>query len=287
MNILISQIDPDPDQPRRQFEPSKLGQLKKSIRQNGILAPLLLESNYKKNRYLILDGERRFRCATELKLKNVPAVIVQGPLSTEQRTIQRFNIQEQHQSWSLFDKARAIYQFKKESNLTLAEVGDKLNLQASQVYHWLSIIELSSRSQQLVLTKQIPFSYLLNLVRIIKHYQVITELTKEEIEIKLINKIDKGEITTATEISKLAKFMNLHVEIEEKTKFLLSTDYDVQQLFKKTKTGTDIYFEAVFTTCAKLKNSLLIMQTQKYKLTANQSTQLNELYTELKKILAA
>ena len=156
--IHISLIHPDPEQPRTIFNESQMNDLKKSIQKNGILTPLILESEYKDNQYLIIDGERRYKIATELNISDLPAHIIKGPLTYEDRTIKRFQIQEQHASWTIFDKAKAIYTLKQRTKLTIAEVALKTSLNTSVVHNWLSILDFSDATRSKLLNQKVPFT---------------------------------------------------------------------------------------------------------------------------------
>ena len=72
--VSINQIDTNQDQPRKAFNQERLNELAESIKQHGIVEPLILQKK-SKNRYEIIAGERRFRAAKIAKLKEVPAII--------------------------------------------------------------------------------------------------------------------------------------------------------------------------------------------------------------------
>ncbi|GAI82654.1 unnamed protein product [marine sediment metagenome] len=75
MNVKQTQLKlivPDPEQPRKIFKSSEMEELKNSIKEQGILTPLIIESNYKNDKYLLLDGERRYKCAKLLNIEKVP-----------------------------------------------------------------------------------------------------------------------------------------------------------------------------------------------------------------------
>lgn len=123
--ISLSKIVPDKDQPRKYFAAEKMATLKDSIKKHGIISPLTVEKQGDK--YLLIDGERRFRAAQELNLKEVPYIVIKSkdPLS---RMIERFHIQEQHEEWHPSEKAQ-----------TIAEIGDMLNKPITAVCELLSV----------------------------------------------------------------------------------------------------------------------------------------------------
>lgn len=233
MNELpLKLVVADPDQPRRIFSDLELSELKNSIKIQGILTPLIVESNYKKDKYLLIDGERRYRCATELNLERVPVEIIEGPLTFAERTIKRFHIQEQHSNWTELDKARAIYEYKKVTDKTIAEIAQELNLYIPKVHAYLSVTEFTKTGEELITKNKIDFTYLIFLIRVVKFYLRISNFTQEQIEIKLINKILSGIFKNASEFQEYSRMINTEGYEELKKEFLELDDYSFD-LFKE------------------------------------------------------
>lgn len=106
--IKVSEIAPNPYNPRLIFEPNELNDLKSSISKVGILVPLTVYQNSKdfpKEKYIILDGERRWRCATEIGLETIPANVIDEPKDITQNILFMFNIHHFRKEWALFPTA--------------------------------------------------------------------------------------------------------------------------------------------------------------------------------------
>lgn len=106
--IRVSEIAPNPYNPRLIFEPNELNELKSSISKVGILVPLTVYENTKnfpKERYIILDGERRWRCATEIGLETIPVNVIDEPKDITQNILFMFNIHHFRKEWALFPTA--------------------------------------------------------------------------------------------------------------------------------------------------------------------------------------
>jgi len=106
--IRVSEIAPNPYNPRLIFEPNELNELKNSISKVGILVPLTVYENKKefpKEKYIILDGERRWRCATEIGLETIPANVIDEPKDITQNILFMFNIHHFRKEWALFPTA--------------------------------------------------------------------------------------------------------------------------------------------------------------------------------------
>lgn len=107
-NIRVDEILPNPHNPRLIFEPRELDELKNSISKVGILVPLTVYKNEKqfpKAQFVILDGERRWRCAKELGLETIPANIIDEPKDITQNILFMFNIHHFRKEWALFPTA--------------------------------------------------------------------------------------------------------------------------------------------------------------------------------------
>lgn len=263
-NISLKKIIPDPNQPRQKFILSELSELKESIKQKGILVPLLLESNYLNNQYLIIDGERRYRCAKELKLEKIPISIIKGPLSSEERTILRFHVQEQHKNWSVFDKAKAICDFKRETKLSIAEIAPKLNTTAPRIHNYLSIIDFTEETQKEILSKKISFSYLIHFIKITKDYLSFSKLKQREIEKKLIKKIETNIFKTALDFQRFSRLMSTYSHYDEKLEFLNKSEISLEEVLEKTKLDEIVNLEIFSKSLINIDKNLSKIINKKY-----------------------
>ena len=106
--IPIDEIAPNPHNPRLIFDPQELDELKKSISKVGILVPITVYENAKrfpKAKYVLLDGERRWRCAKELGIEVISANIIDEPEDVTQNILFMFNIHHFRREWELFPTA--------------------------------------------------------------------------------------------------------------------------------------------------------------------------------------
>src|SRR5437870_2408544 len=112
-NIRVTDISPNPHNPRRLFDEKPMQILEESIKKLGILVPVTVYKDEDKGRgdakqYVILDGERRWRCAKELGLKRVPAIIVEKP-SEAQNILTMFHIHNVREGWQLMPTALKLH----------------------------------------------------------------------------------------------------------------------------------------------------------------------------------
>jgi len=286
-DILFEKIDADPNQPRQKFVASELAELKNSIKEKGILVPLILEKDYSKetNHYLLIDGERRYRCAKELKLKSVPATITAGPLSFENRMILRFHIQEQHKNWTIFDKARAIYDLKKHSGLSIIEIAEKLSTSAPRISNWLSITYLTGTTQKEIVLKKIPFSYLIHLIKTTKDYLSFSKLSQRQIEEKIIKKIEADIFKTTLEFQKFSRLMSTYTHYPEKLEFLEDVKMSLSELFKKAELEKQIDTEELYKILSSVKHKLNLLRNKDYTLSKESIEMLENVRDDINEFL--
>lgn len=103
-NVPPDWIRRNPENPRLRFDPEKMETLKDSIHSVGVLVPLIVYSGEEPNRYVLLDGERRWKCALELNLPAVPVNIIPTPTRL-QNILRMFNIHNVREAWSITETA--------------------------------------------------------------------------------------------------------------------------------------------------------------------------------------
>lgn len=107
--IRVDEIAPNPHNPRRLFDEEPMRILRESVQKLGILVPVALykappEHRPQKEHYILLDGERRWRCAEELHMLSVPAIVVDRPSDT-QNILTMFHIHNVREGWQLMPTA--------------------------------------------------------------------------------------------------------------------------------------------------------------------------------------
>jgi len=166
VNFSIDKLIADPANPRQVFDPQTMAMLEHSIRTFGILSPLIVEKR-KDGKCLIVDGERRFRVALLVGLKEIPVRIYE-PMTDLERLAKRFNLQEQHEQWSIFDKAIAVQNFQKATQKSIKEIADTLGVAPKTISNYLLVSVLSHRTTTFASEKKLPFEWLVEVSRIIK-----------------------------------------------------------------------------------------------------------------------
>ena len=144
--IDIQLIDINPNQPRKNFDAEKLRELAESIRQHGIIQPLVL--NPEKARYLIVAGERRYRAARMAGLKQVPAVIKEV---TDQELLQLSIIENiQREDLNPLEEAEGIAELMAQFSLNQEEAAEILGRSRSAVANSLRLLNLPQSVKEAV-----------------------------------------------------------------------------------------------------------------------------------------
>ena len=107
-------IGPNPNNPRRYFNEEKLDLLKTSIQEVGILVPLIVYQSSDPQRFVLMDGERRWRCSIDLGLATVPVNVIETPSRLE-NLLRMFNIHNVREDWPLISVALSLRTVMAES----------------------------------------------------------------------------------------------------------------------------------------------------------------------------
>jgi ParB family chromosome partitioning protein len=145
--IKITQIEPNKTQPRTDFDEEKIEELADSIREYGIIQPIVVKLN-KNGFYTIIAGERRWRAARKAGLKEVPALIKEVSEKTEKEITLIENIQRE--DLNALEEAAGIKELIDVYGLTQDEVAKKIGRSRPAVANILRLLNLPEEIQKLV-----------------------------------------------------------------------------------------------------------------------------------------
>lgn len=142
--IPIGLIDNNPGQPRKHFDEERLAELAESIKQHGIVQPLIVKKN--DERYTIIAGERRFRAARIAELQEVPAIVrdMDGREVMEVALIENI----QRENLNPIEEAAAIRFLMKEHDLTQDEVAKRLSKSRPAIANSVRLLQLPDSVQE-------------------------------------------------------------------------------------------------------------------------------------------
>ncbi|HVT03458.1 MAG TPA: ParB/RepB/Spo0J family partition protein [Thermoanaerobaculia bacterium] len=226
--LPISQIIPNPRQPRVTFRDEAMEELATSIREHGILQPLLV-SRMGADRYRLIAGERRFRAAQKAGLKAVPVMIKE--VLTDQNALEIALIENiQREDLNPIEEALAYQQLHKQFGLTQEEIAKRVGKERSSVANILRLLKLPDDLRGLVAESQLSMGHARALLSVedrkrqsLLAKRIIDEglsvrqteqLTAEPIAAKPVKKDSKPkDVFTADAEEKLQRALRTKVEI--------------------------------------------------------------------------
>lgn len=149
--MKISSVEPNLNQPRRHFDEDALLELSESIKQYGVLQPLLVSD--KKDYFEIIAGERRWRAAKMAGLKEVPVVVKEF---TDQEIVEISLIENiQREDLNPIEEAMAYKRLMEEFHLKQDEIADRVAKSRTAVTNSMRLLKLSSKVQEMVIADMI------------------------------------------------------------------------------------------------------------------------------------
>ena len=142
-NVPLAAIERDPNQPRVNFDESKLEELANSIKTYGVLSPILVRPGKFPGKYILVAGERRFRACTKLDLPQVPVIVDATDDQTGERTLAIQLVENlQRADLAPLEKAYAISALKEAHKLSIRDVAARLGISKSSVQRSLELLDL-------------------------------------------------------------------------------------------------------------------------------------------------
>lgn len=149
--VDIKKIERNKEQPRKKFDEEALEELAESIKQHGVLQPLLVQD--RKDHYEIIAGERRWRASMKAGMKEIPVIIKN---MTEQEIVEISLIENiQREDLDPIEEAMAYKRLKQEFKLTDDEVAGKVSKSRAAVTNSMRLLKLSEKVQQMVIDDMI------------------------------------------------------------------------------------------------------------------------------------
>ena len=190
--LPIEQLQPNPDQPRRHFDPVKLEELAQSIKNQGVIQPILVTpapaQPGQPKRYVIVAGERRWRAAQRAGLQDVPVVVrdVEDDARLELALVENI----QRADLNPIEEAKAYHELSKLRGYTQEDLAQRVGKDRSTVANALRLLKLPPRVQAMVIDGKLSMG----------HARALLGLTSEDAISALANEaVREGWSVRATE----------------------------------------------------------------------------------------
>ena len=192
--MKISMIEPNREQPRKKFDEDALQELSESIKQYGILQPLLVSD--KKDYYEIVAGERRWRAAKMAGLKEVPVVVKE--FSTQE--IVEISLIEniQREDLNPVEEAMAYKRLIDEFHLKQDEIAERVSKSRTAVTNSMRLLKLDSRVQQMMVDEMISAGHARAILAISdpeQQYNAAMKVFDEKLSVREMEKLVKSILT--------------------------------------------------------------------------------------------
>ncbi len=221
--VNITKIEPNRTQPRKNFDEDALQELADSIKQFGVIQPLIVQD--RKDHYEIIAGERRWRAAKKTGLKEVPVIIKNY---TDQEIVEISIIENiQREDLNPIEEALAYKRLLEEFNLKQDQVAERVSKSRTAVTNSMRLLKLCDKVQQMIIDEMITTGHaraILSIEDPEEQYNLAQRIFDEKLSVREVEKIMKNIGKPAK--AKKPKDDQLEViyqDIEEKLKQKLGT----------------------------------------------------------------
>jgi len=224
--VKITKVEPNRSQPRKNFDEDALQELADSVKQFGVIQPILVQD--RKDHYEIIAGERRWRAAKIAGLKEVPVIIRNY---TEQEIVEISLIENiQREDLNPIEEAQAYKRLLEEFHLKQDELADRVSKSRVAVANSIRLLKLDGEVQQMVIDEMISPGHARALIGIEnpqEQYNLAQRIFDEKLSVREVEKIVKN----------LHKPVKRRKKLDDKT--LLAIYHDEEEKMKK-KLGTKV-----------------------------------------------
>ncbi len=234
--VKISEVEPNRNQPRKNFDEDALLELSESIKQFGIIQPLVVQK--RKDYYEIIAGERRWRAAKIAGLKEVPVIIKDY---TDQEIVEISLIENiQREDLNPIEEAQAFKRLLTEFHLKQDEVAEKVSKSRTAVTNSMRLLKLDERVQQMVIDDMLSTGHARALLATDdkeQQYSLANKIFEEKMSVREVEHMMQALQKPKTEKKRKEEVPNkfIYEDIEEKLKNILGTKVSVNH--KKNNKG--------------------------------------------------
>ncbi len=234
--VKISEVEPNRNQPRKNFDEDALLELSESIKQFGIIQPLVVQK--RKDYYEIIAGERRWRAAKMAGLKEVPVIIKDY---TDQEIVEISLIENiQREDLNPIEEAQAFKRLLTEFHLKQDEVAEKVSKSRTAVTNSMRLLKLDERVQQMVIDDMLSTGHARALLATDdkeQQYSLANKIFEEKMSVREVEHMMQALQKPKTEKKRKEEVPNkfIYEDVEEKLKNILGTKVSVNH--KKNNKG--------------------------------------------------
>ena len=212
LEIELSKIKANPNQPRKNFDQTALEELRDSIKIHGVIQPIVLAKHIDGG-YIIIAGERRFRASQMANLKTIPAIVK----DYTERQIKEIALIEnlQREDLNPIETAKALKDVMTEYNMTQDEIADRIGKSRSSIANTLRLLSLSSDVMKLVEDGKLSAGHARTLVVITDkkaQYLLALKASEDKMSVRDLEKAVKDILNPPVKKKKLDREQSLELK---------------------------------------------------------------------------
>jgi ParB family chromosome partitioning protein len=210
LSIPLKEIRPNPFQPRKSFDEASLAELAESIKNDGLLQPIVVSEDI--DGYVLIAGERRFRASKLAKLKEIRAIL----LNSDEQKMRQFALIEniQREELNAVELAEAYSELLKLHDITHEELANIIHKSRTHITNTLRLLQLSAKTLKALLEKKITAG----------HAKILVGLSEKEQQL-VVNSII-GQKLSVREVEALIKSMKNQPELPKVKTEKSTFDFD-------------------------------------------------------------
>ena len=233
--IPIEQIEPNPDQPRREFDETAMQELASSIQTMGIIAPITLRQ-VAPDRYQIIAGERRWRASQRAGLKTIPAYI---------RTVEDENVMElalveniQREDLNAIEIALAYEHLAETTGMTQEKISERVGKSRTAVTNYMRLLKLPAQIQMSLKNHEIDMG----------HARALLALDSPSMQLKLFREVLKNQYSVR-KVEEMVQMLKSGEDVQAAKKRITSNNPLPQEYNELKKRLSDLFDVKVQMTC--------------------------------------
>jgi len=277
--IPLCQIQKDKNQPRKDFgTKGDTNRIKLSIEKLGLLRAIDVR-RIGENKYVIIDGHRRFLCAEKLGFKEIPCQVHENVNNGDQEIL-RYEAQNNFRKWKPLERSESLRRIKEAKDITNKELSRYIYSSETDISRSMLLGTQSKKYKGLIKKYSLTDSYIAEFLAFQPKLRKIKNFEIDEIVENIFDRINNKVIKSAKELRKLGKiFLRAKLNEHQLYQYLSDQDMTIEELNKKTEqSGFSLLVEELMQKIAEKKSQGVEFTAQEKKFLSQLDKLLNKIF---------
>lgn len=213
-----SGIEPDPNQPRQRFDVAKNKELTASIREHGLLEPIIVRKDMERRAYRIVAGERRYRCCLQASLEKIPVRIIEGELSEVDLIKIQLTENLDRDDLKPVETARALARLQSALDCTRDQLAQQVKKSPATISRLLNLLQLPENLQAHVDQGELSLAIAVELVR----------CPSPALQQEIANAVMSGELNRKGAVERVQAVVGKKAQTAKRQQVMLALETGVQ-----------------------------------------------------------